>query len=176
MTNLLALLSTFLLLTQQPPAPTPSTEEVGKARIKAALDATKFSYIPTSSGLNYSILFDHPNKRQQQVFVSLKPASVGTAQTHFIYTTVWVGTNPPDDALLRSVLLKSKKFGYFYLFKDSKGTWAIRFGAHFDATDIKDMAGTGDPLVKNLKDTIFFVNVVGEETDKEINGEKDIKG
>jgi hypothetical protein len=176
MSNLLALFSTLLFLCPQPPAPTPPTEEVGKARIKTALDAVALSYAPTSSGLSYSLLFDHANKRQQKVYVNVKPATIGTAQTSFIYTTVWVSATPPDDALLRRVLLKSKKFGSFYLFKDSKGTWAIRFGAHFDATELKDTASAGDDLVKNLKDTIFFVNAVGEETDVDINGTKDIVG
>jgi hypothetical protein len=175
MSNLLALISTLLFFAPQPPSSTSLTTEVGIARLKTAIDATAIKYTPTASGLNYGVLFDHPNKRQQQVYVSIKPATVGTAQTHFIYTTVWAGASAPDDALLRSVLLKPKKFGYFYVYKDSKNTWAIRFGAHFDATELKDTASAEDTLVKNLKDIIFFVNAVGEETDIQVNGAKDIR-
>ena len=74
------------------------------------------------------------------------------------------------------MLLQSKKLGHFYLFKDTKGTWALRFGAHFDATGLKDISEKSDTLATTLKDLIFFVNAVGEETDKMLNGEKDIRG
>ena len=65
--------------------------------------------------------------------------------------------------------------GHFYLFKDTKGTWAIRFGAHFDASELRETSQAGDRHVTTLKDLIYFVNAVGEETDKLLNGEKDIK-
>ncbi|WP_309716668.1 hypothetical protein [Armatimonas sp.] len=154
----------------------PQVDEAGKARLKSALDATGLKHEASPSGLSYTVLFDHPDKRQQKIFVGTAPTKVGGLLTHLVYTTVWINaTAPPDDALLRKVLLQSKKLGQFYLFKDTKGTWALRFGAHFDATGLKDISEKGDTLATTLKDLIFFVNAVGEETDKMLNGEKDIK-
>jgi hypothetical protein len=97
-----------------------------------------------------------------------------TGNKKLVYTTVWVNVNSlPDEATMRKVFTQSKKLGSFYLFKDTKGTWAIRFGAHFDATGLKDTSEKGDTLSTTLKDLIYFVNTVGEETDKQLNGDKD---
>jgi hypothetical protein len=156
---------------------TPQSEsDTAQARLKSALDATSLSYELSSSGLSYTILFDHPEKRQQKIYVATAVSRAGGLLTHTIYTTVWTHANtPPDSALMQKVFTQSKKLGQFYLFKDNKGTWAIRFSAHFDATGLKDTSEKGDTLSTTLKDLLYFVNAVGEETDKQLNGTKDIR-
>jgi hypothetical protein len=154
----------------------PQSDDVAKARLKSTLEATGLRYEASASGLSYTLAFDYPNNRRQVVYVGQAPNKVSSLVTHMIYTTVWVNKeSAPDDATLRNVLSKSKKVGAFYLFKDSKGTWALRFGVHFDATDLKDTAEKGDTLSTTLKDLISFVSTVGEEVDKQLNGEKDIR-
>lgn len=154
----------------------PQSDDVAKARLKNTLDATGLKYEASASGLSYTFPFDYPNNRRQIVYLAQEPNKVSSLVTHTIYTTVWVNKDSaPDEATLRKVLSQSKKLGAFYLFKDSKGTWAIRFGAHFDATDLKDTAEKGDTLSTTLRDMIYFVSNVGEEIDKQLNGEKDIR-
>lgn len=156
---------------------TPQNEsDAAQARLKSALDATSLSHELSSSGLSYTILFDHPEKRQQKVYVATAVGRAGGLLTHTIYTTVWTNTTaPPDSALMQKVFTQSKKLGQFYLFKDNNGIWSIRFGAHFDATGLKETSEKGDTLSTTLKDLIYFVNAVGEETDKQLNGTKDIR-
>jgi hypothetical protein len=169
-----ALLTAILLAVSAPH--TAQADDAAKARLRSTLDAMSLKYEASPSGLSYTVLFDHPDKRQQKVYVAIAPNKPGSLLTHTIYTTVWVNTTAaPDEALLRKTLGQSKKLGQFYLFKDSKGTWAIRFGVHFDATDLKDTSEKGDALSTTLKDLIYFVNQVGEDTDKLLNGENDIK-
>lgn len=143
--------------------------------IQTALDATAFHYKLSPNGLNFSLLFDHPNNRQQTVYVSGKPANWNDAKTHFVYTTVWAGDAEPTEEILHKILLKPKKLGYFYVFKDSKGKYAVRYGVHFEAVGMTTEVKADDPLVTTLKDMIYFVNAVGEETDIEVNGDKDIR-
>ncbi|MBX3462557.1 MAG: hypothetical protein KF830_05270, partial [Planctomycetes bacterium] len=88
---------------------------------------------------------------------------------------VWAGKEPPDDALMRKVFTQTKKFGAFYLFADPKGSWSIRFGAQFDATDVPERPAKDDPGVATLRGLIEFVNVVGEEMDRKLNGERDLR-
>lgn len=152
------------------------TDEAAKARLKSALEATGLSYEASPSGLSYTVLFNHPDKRQQKIYLALALTKVGNLFTHLVYTTVWVNAaTPPDAMTMQKVFSQSKKLGQFYLFKDSKDTWALRFGVHFDATGLKDTSEKGDALSTTLKDLIYLVNAVGEETDKQLNGEKDIK-
>jgi hypothetical protein len=169
---LLAITTTLLL------APTPifMDEASEIASLKSAMDATQIPHTTSTSGLSYTILFDHPSNRKQTVFIAVKPGKAGALRVHTLYTTVWINKDaPPDDALMKKYLAQTKKLGTFYLFKDSKGIWAMRFGVNFDATDLKESSASGDRAVVNLKDMIYFVNQVGEETDKEINGDKDIR-
>jgi hypothetical protein len=167
---LLAITTTLLLA----PAPVDEASEI--ASLKSALDATQISHVTSASGLSYTVLFNHPGNRQQTVFIAVKPGKAGALRAHTIYTTVWINKDaPPDDTLMKKYLAQTKKLGAFYLFKDSKGVWAIRFVVSFDATDLKESSASGDRAVVNLKDMIYFVNQVGEETDKEINGDKDIR-
>ena len=155
----------------------PQADDATKARLKSALDATSLRYELSQSGLSFALLFDHPNNRQQKIFVTVAPGKPGGLVTHTIYTTVWVNKDtPPDEATIRKVFTQSKKLGEFYLFKDTKGVWALRFGVHFDATGLKETSEKGDTLSTTLKDLIYFVNAVGEETDKLLNGEKDMRG
>jgi len=86
-----------------------------------------------------------------------------------------VNKEAPTDDLLRRITSRAKKLGQFYVFKDSKDVWSIRFSAHFNATEVKVSITPNDPLAITLKDIIYFVNQVGEETDRELNGDKDIK-
>jgi hypothetical protein len=170
--NVLPLMVATLLLS----APAPQQpEEAMKAQLKAVMDATGFKYGVTTSGKNYTVVFDHAEKRTQTVYVNVNPSKAGTVTTYYAYTQVWYGDSAPDAALMQKVLSRTKKLGTFYLFKDSKGTWTIRFGARFDATDMKEAPTSEDALVKALKDVIYLVSIVGEETDKELNGEKDMR-
>jgi hypothetical protein len=169
--SFLPLMAATLLLSA--PAPQQS-EETRKAQLKTVMDATEFKYRVTVTGKNYTVTFDHPGKRTQTVYVNVMSSRVGTLTTFYAYTQVWYGDTAPDAALMQKVLGRAKKLGAFYLFKDSKGTWTIRFGVRFDATDMKETPTSGDDLVKAFKDVIYFVNAVGEETDKELNGEKDM--
>jgi hypothetical protein len=169
---LLALTMTLALAS----APTPVDEASEIASLKSALDATQIPYATSPSGLSYTVLFDHPGNRKQTLYVAVKPGKASGLRAHTIYTTVWINKDaPPDDALMKKYLGQTKKLGAFYLFKDSKGIWAMRFVVNFDVTDLKESSASGDKAVTTLKDMIYFVNQVGEETDKEINGDKDIR-
>jgi hypothetical protein len=164
-----ALAASLFLLAPQTPSP---EETAASERLKSALAATGLNYSTSASGLSYTVVFDNADKRKQTVYVAVKPGKLET-MAHSLYTTVWSGQDAPGEALMRSVLAKSKKLGAYYLFKDTKGTWAIRFSAHFDAMDLKSTSASGEALVTTLKDMLYFVNQVGEETDKELNGTKD---
>ncbi|MCE9557348.1 MAG: hypothetical protein K8R88_00200 [Armatimonadetes bacterium] len=153
-----------------------SGNDANSAPTKAAIAATGLSNELSASGLSYKIDFTHPESRKQTVYVTAKPsATIKGLLTTFIYTTVWVSKEAPTSELLLKVLTQTKKIGQFYVFKDSKDVWCIRFGANFNATELKESSTSTDPLVTNLKDTIYFVNQVGEEADKELNGNQDIK-
>lgn len=165
------LAASLFLLTPQTPSPPDETATV--ERLKSALAATGLNYSASASGLSYTVVFDNADKRKQTVYVGVRPGQAGSIHAHILYTTVWSGQDAPGEALMRNVLGRSKKLGAYYLFKDSKNTWAIRFGAHFDATDLKPTSSSGDAPVTTLKDMLYFVNQVGEETDKELNGTKD---
>lgn len=156
----------------QPPALTP--EQV-KSRLRNCLDATNLSYTTSASGLSFVVKFDFTDKRTQTVYVSIADGKAGPVRTHTVYTTVWANqTAPPDEATMRRAVLATKKIGAFYLFKDSKGVWALRFGVAFDATELGETTAKGDRIATVLADTIRFVNAVGEETDKALNGDSDM--
>lgn len=174
MSPLLPALLAMTLLPQ--PALLQDTDADAQARLKAALDATAFKYNTSASGKSYTVAFDIQGGRSQTVFVTIPAGRTNELITHRIYTTVWVNTTTaPDDALLRKVMAKTKKLGTFYTFQDSKGAWGIRFGINFDATDLKPTASATDPLIKNFKDVLYLVQSVGDEVDKELNGDKDIR-
>jgi hypothetical protein len=177
MISLLPSLAAALFLATPPTSlasQTPSTD-ADAARFKSALSATGLSVATSTSGLSHTIVFDHPTSRKQTVYIGVKPGKVGAISAYVLYTTVWVSKTPPDEALMRKTLGMTKKLGAFYLFKDSKDNWAIRFGTHFDATDLTEESKSGDAQVTRLKDMIYFVNQVGEETDKDLNGDNDVR-
>ncbi len=74
---------------------------------------------------------------------------------------------------MQKVFGSAKKLGSFYLYSDSQGKWAIRFGVQFDAADLPAGLESGSPGIKALEDTIRFVERVGEETDAMLNGDVD---
>lgn len=153
-----------------------SDDSAAKARLESALQATSLKSETSASGLSHMASFTNEENRKQNVLISRAPSSVSGLVMHSIYTNVWVDSqNPPDAATLRKVFSKTKKLGSFYLFKDSRGTWAIRFATQFDATSLPEKSKAGDELVKALEDLIRFVEIVGSETDKELNGEKDVQ-
>lgn len=150
--------------------------ELAKKRLRAAMTATGLSFEASPSGLSLKVPFENDGGRHQTVYASLAPNQVQGMVVHSIYTTVWVDAkNPPDEALMRKLFGQTKKVGAFYLFQDSKGAWAIRFGVQFDATDLKDGVKAEDAAVKALGDLVQFVNQVGEAADRLANGEKDVK-
>lgn len=146
------------------------------ARIESALKAAGLAFEKSASGLSFKLAYEHENGRSQTVYVNTQCSRPGSLLMHTIFTTVWSDTqNAPGEELMRKVLSRSKKLGSFYLFRDSQGVWAIRFGTAFDATDLAESSKPEDKLVQRLKDTIEFVDKVGEETDLEVNGEKDLR-
>ncbi len=149
--------------------------DAGSERLESALRATGLNYSTNASGLSYTLLFDHPGGRKQTIYVSRNTNKVQGILTHTLYTTVWIGRTPPDEALMKRVLSQTEKLGGFYVYKDQNDNWAIRFSVHFDATDLYESSASGDTPVKALRDRILFVNQVGEKTDKELNGNTDIK-
>lgn len=172
-TSLTALAIAGALLLGQDPA---RDTAAAKAKLASAMKATQLSFEASSSGLSFLVSFTDSEKREQKVFVTQAPAVVDGMVVHTIYTTVWIDAQkPPDEALMRKVFTISKKLGSFWLFKDQKGVWAIRFGTQFDATALPAESKSGEALVKVLEDTIRFVQQVGAETDKELNGAVDVK-
>jgi hypothetical protein len=93
---------------------------------------------------------------------------------HSVYTTVWLGEDFPDAALLHEVFGKSLKMGAFYLFENER-SWSIRLGASFDATGLAEGTMTQEQATARLEETIEFVNAVGEEVDAELNGDRDVR-
>ena len=154
---------------------TPDAAAEGE-RFERALKATGLACEASASGLSFKVAFEHEHGRSQTVFASVEAARPGGLILHTIYTTVWVDLQaPPGEELLRKVLTKTKKFGSFYLFRVEPNRWAVRFGTDFDATDLPETSKAGDALVRRLRDTIEFVDRVGEETDVELNGETDVR-
>jgi hypothetical protein len=152
------------------------SDDALRAQAKSALEATGLKYGTTETGKNYTIVFDHPNNRRQTVYMNVNPNIIGSIITYNFYIKVWFSKySPSDEILMRKFLGKTKKLGSFYLFKDSKNTWSIRFSVKFDATDLSATPKSDDTLVKAMKDVIYFVNAVGEETDKELNGKRDMR-
>ena len=99
-----------------------------------------------------------------------------SATLHNVYTTVWVSKDaPPDLATMQRVFALPKKLGAFYLFTDKQGAWSIRFGAQFDATDLPSELAADHPRSKELDSLVRFVDLVGEETDASLNGDKDVR-
>lgn len=157
-------------------AQTKAPDDAAEQRLDRLVAATGLTFEKSSSGLSNVLTYDHDAGRKQKVFVARAPDRADGLVFHRVYTTVWTdGKNPPDAALLRRVFSQSKKFGAFYLYVDSKGAQAIRFGVLFDATHAPDSPGADDPATKRLADTIAFVNAVGEEVDHELNGDADIQ-
>lgn len=137
------------------------------------MDATGLNYQTTASGLSYSVVFNNQNNRRRMVLMSKTPSQSNGLVTHTLYTQIWGSDKAPDDLLLKKLLTKVKKVGSFYLYKDTKQMWSIRFGVKLDLTDMPASPKAEDPLVKSLKDTIYFINAVGEETVLELNDQKD---
>jgi len=143
-------------------------------RLLQTLQATGLHFEKSPSGTSYRLRYDHEGGRQQLVSVTAAANRPTDLVVHTVYTTVWTGAAPPDEALLVKVFSSTKKIGGFHLAEDDKA-WAILFRATFDATGLAD--GTLAPAVaaKRLQETIEFVNAVGEEMDAALNGERDIR-
>lgn len=143
-------------------------------RLLQTLQATGLHFEKSASGLSYKLRYDHERGRQQLVLVATTANRPADLVVHTVYTTVWTGEAPPDEALLVKVFSTTKKLGSFYVFEDGKA-WAIRFSASFDATGLADGRLAAEVAAKRLKETIEFVNAVGEAMDEELNGERDIR-
>jgi hypothetical protein len=153
-------------IAQVPQDPTPAVQ-AGIDRFASAMQATTLVFEKSSSGKSYLVPFTHEDQRRT-VYVALKPDQPTELSTHSIYTTVWTGKQPPDEATMRKAFSSTRKLGAYYLFADSAGTWAIRFGVAFDATDLAEKTSTDDPAAKRLREMIEFVNTVGRESQKEL--------
>jgi hypothetical protein len=132
--------------------------------LKATMDATGLSYTPTSSGLSYQLTFENKSGRKAPILVAVKPSALGTSTNHIIYGSSWIGNEAPSFNKVRAALVQTKKLGAYYLYKDANNTWTLRFGAYFDATEQAGGAQNGEAAVARLKDTIYFVNQVVDET------------
>lgn len=165
------MLATGLAMAQAPAPPPSSTSSTSAQSIatpteppmKLLLDGTTLRYGTSSSGLSYTVLFDHPNNRKRIIFIGVKPSTIEDLAVHTIYTTVWTGNEPPSQDVMKKALLSTKKFGFFYLFQDAKSVWAIRFGAN---------AIMGPTKTETLRDLIYFVNQVGEESELALSAPK----
>lgn len=147
-----------------------------KARLESAMKATELGFVRSASGLSFQVPFTNEGDRGQTVFVSIEPSQVDGLVAHAVYTAVWTHpTQPPDEAVLVKLLTTSKKLGEFYLHRDKAGVWSVRFGATFDATDLPAESERASRLALRLADTIRFVNQVGEETDRMLNGATDLR-
>ncbi len=165
-------LAAALCCVLQDPAP---EVEAAKARLRTAMSATAIAFEQSESGLSLLARFDHDGDRKQTVCVALAPNQTNGLVCHNIYTTVWIGAAAaPDEALMRRVFAQAKKLGAFYMLNEG-GTWAIRFGLQFDATDLPETLSADHPRVKELRDLVRFVDAVGEETDAWLNGANDMK-
>lgn len=149
--------------------------ETLQTKAKLALDATGLKYQATASGLSYSVIFDNQNNRRRMVLMSKTPNQTNGLVTYTLYTQIWGSDKAPDDALLKKLMTKVKKVGSFYLYKDSKQMWSIRFGVKLDLTDMPASPKAEDVLVKTLKDTFYFINAVGDETDLELKGQNAVR-
>lgn len=147
--------------------PNPAEVEAAKARMEAALKATEFNFIKSPSGLSFRLEFTNGSKNQV-LYVGNSPYGILSMKVHSIYTNVWTSKEKPSDALMLRVSAMTKKLGSFYGFKDSQGIWAIRFGVHYDISDLPDNPDKDMTSIKRLKDMIYFVNQVGQEAEKEL--------
>lgn len=163
-TNLVCSLALAFLQISQDPS---TAVQDGIDRFASAMQATGLTHEKSNTGKSYLVSFTHDGKRRT-VFVAVKPDTPGSLFTHSIYTTVWSGPQPPDEATMRKAFTSSRKLGAYYLFVDDKGTWGIRFGVAFDATDLGKATGAGDGAAKRLREIIEFVDVVGDETAQEL--------
>lgn len=139
--------------------------------IEAGLKATGLNYAKTTSGLSYSVDFDHSGGKTRRVLVAITPTKLLKVRSHVIYTTVWVGDQAPSGEILAKVMYQPKKYGHFYTFKDTEGKYAVRFGVNFNSAILSSSPQSGEATVKNLKDCILFVDQVGEETSKQLSGQ-----
>lgn len=162
------LAATLLVLPQDPDA-----AQNGE-RLQRTLRASKLNFEKTPSGRSYQLTYDHAKGRKQVVFVAIAANRPLDLVAHGVYTTVWLGDAPPDAAVMQKVFSKSKKLGSFYLFEGER-SWSIRFGVSFDATGLADGSMTQEQATARLKETIEFVNAVGEEVDAELNGDRDVR-
>lgn len=172
-TTTTTLLAAVCLLCLQDPKP---DEAAAKRRLGSAVKATGLQYETSPSGLSFVLLFTDADRREQKVYVAQAPSTVSRLTMHTIYTTVWADAQkPPDEAIMRKVFAHTKKLGSYWLYTDGKGAWSIRFGLQFDATDLPAESKPGDALVQTLADLIRFVQRVGADTDKDLNGDRDVK-
>lgn len=144
--------------------------DAGVILMDKALKATTFTYAKSESGISFMVDFEHKTTATRRVYVSSTPVAALNFQSHLIYTDIWVGDVPPSNDLVEKAMSSVKKIGHFYLFKDSKDRYAIRFGANFDASTLRSEPKTDEAAVKALKDTIYFVDQVGEDAQKDILG------
>lgn len=158
------LLAVSLALSQQPPVDSTAAKE----QVKAALTATGLSFGTSQSGLSYTISFTHKDSPNRMVYVATSPAAILSMKTHVIYSNVWSSKEAPSEALTTKVFTMSKKLGFFYLYKDTNSVWAIRFGVHFDASELQSTPASDQASVQKLKDMIYFVNQVAQETEKSL--------
>lgn len=153
----------------QPSQPDPST-----VRMEQALKATGLTHSKAEGGLSFTIDYTYPENRVRRVFVAIKSSKTMGREIHNAYTQVWTGTGTeaPSANLVREVSAKAKKLGFFYVYKDSKGMYGIRFGVNIESTLFKPEMTLSDMPILRLKDTLGFVAQVGEETSKELAGKK----
>jgi hypothetical protein len=134
-----------------------------------ALNATGLTYSLSENKLNVHLLFDHPNKRQRKVYILTTSESLGTFTTHLVYTIIDLGKKDLTMDMLKKTVGATKKLGHFYTLKQSDGLMTLRFGAHFNATELSGEPKAGEAGVTHLKDLIYLVNQVGEEAQLDLN-------
>jgi hypothetical protein len=170
MTTLLATLAIAKAFQGQDSNPNATKQTKGDNPLfKQAMEDTKFTYTISKSGLSYVVEFSVKDLPNRIVWVTRETNVKNDIATQSIYTEVWSDKGaPPVDVLVKTVLRPAKKIGNYYVMKFDDGFYAIRFMATFDLAGLEASGETRTKAIERLKDTIYFVNQVGEETEKEI--------
>lgn len=157
-TPLLALLA---LQTAQP------TDDAA-VRLGKALAASSWTYSRPEGSTAYFVDFKVNDTKNRRVFVQASATELLSFRSHAIYTTVWVGSTLPNASIIDYTFAKPKKLGHFYIYKDAKGVYALRFGVQYESSDLLADPKADDPAVIRLRDTISFVNQVGQEVAEQV--------
>ena len=160
-------LITALLMTPTVPQEASTLDSTEGKRIEAAIKATGFSYGRTQDQKAFLVVFSREGETNRNVMIAPTPQEIGPTKNHLIYTTLWRGAASPSEELMRVVLTKIQKYGNPYLLK-LEDEYMIRFGVTFDINLVGADPTADDPGVKQLKDTLYFIDAASFAITQEI--------